>query len=50
MIPYEAFAQSMTARGMDRIPWDGPSICVDTTDFEKVDMESVLARIDNIMK
>ena len=40
---YEAFASGMLARGMNRLPWDGPCLRVDTTDFEKVDREAVLS-------
>ncbi|MGN0775111.1 MAG: AAA family ATPase [Candidatus Ventricola sp.] len=48
-MPYEAFAAGMLARGMDRLPWDGPCVRVDTTDFEKVDREDVLRRVEALM-
>ena len=42
---YEAFAAGMLGRGMDRLPWDGPCVRVDTTDFDKVDREDVLQSV-----
>ena len=46
---YEAFAASMLGRGMDRLPWDGPCLRVDTTYFEKVDREDVLQSVKALM-
>lgn len=46
---YEAFAAGMLARGMDRLPWDGPCLRVDTTDFGKVDREAVLSSLRALM-
>ena len=48
-MPYEAFAASMLGRGMDRLPWDGPCVRVDTTDFDKVDREDVLHSVRVLM-
>ena len=48
-MPYEAFADSMLGRGMDRLPWDGPCLRVDTTDFETVDREAVLSSLRALM-
>ena len=48
-MPYEAFAASMLGRGMDRLPWDGPCVRVDTTDFDKVDREDVLQSVRVLM-
>ncbi|MGN0773226.1 MAG: AAA family ATPase [Candidatus Ventricola sp.] len=48
-MPYEAFAAGMLGRGMDRLPWDGPCLRVDTTDFEKVDREAVLSSLRALM-
>ena len=48
-MPYEAFAAGMLGRGMDRLPWDGPCVRVDTTDFETVDREAVLSRVKALM-
>ena len=48
-MPYETFASSMLGRGMDRLPWDGPCVRVDTTDFDKVDREDVLHSVRVLM-
>ena len=48
-MPFEAFAERMLCRGMDRLPWDGPCVRVDTTDFGKVDQEAVLSRVKALM-
>ena len=48
-MPYEAFAASRLGRGMDRLPWDGPCVRVDTTDFDKVDREDVLHSVRVLM-
>ena len=48
-MPYEAFAASMLGRGMDRLPWDGPCVRVDTTDFDKVNREAVLHSVRVLM-
>lgn len=48
-MPYEAFASGMLARGMDCPPWDGPCVCVETTDFGKMDREAVLRRVRMLM-
>lgn len=48
-MPYEAFAASMLGRGMDRLPWDGPCVRVDTTDFDKVDRKDVLHSVRALM-
>lgn len=46
---YEAFAAGMLGRGMDRLPWDGPCVRVDTTDFDNVDRENVLQSVKALM-
>lgn len=46
---YEAFAAGMLGRGMDRLPWDGPCVRVDTTDFDKVNREDVLQSVKALM-
>ena len=48
-MPYEAFAASMLGRGMDRLPWDGPCVRVDTTDFDQVNLEAVLHSVKALM-
>lgn len=45
VIPYESFVGGITRRGMDHFIANGPQIIVDTTDFERVDKEEVVAVI-----
>lgn len=44
-ISYEAFAQGMTARGMNRPPWNGPCIQVDTTDLSRIDYTEIVTQL-----
>lgn len=48
VITYENFADRIRRRGMDRFRVEGPCIVVDTTDFEKVDMEGLLQKIKKV--
>ena len=44
-IPYESYVGGIKSRGMDSFVSNGPHIVVDTTDFQKVDKESLLEEI-----
>lgn len=45
-ISYEKFVRGITDRGMDSFAANGPHIVVDTTDFEKMDMEKLIKQIE----
>lgn len=49
-IPYEVFARSAIGRGMERLPWDGSCIRVDTTDASRIDNAGVAAQIRAFMR
>lgn len=44
-ISYENFTAGITNRGMDCFVANGPHIVVDTTDFEKIDIEDLVEKI-----
>lgn len=48
-IPLESFVSGITRRGMDRFVVEGPRIVLDTTDFEKVDMDGLLQDIKRLL-
>lgn len=45
VISYEGFVNGITDRGMDRFAANGPHIVVDTTDFSKIDQESLVKKL-----
>lgn len=46
-LSYENFVNGIVDRGMDSFAAKGPHIVIDTTDFEKVHMETLIKKIDN---
>ena len=46
-IPFESFIAGIKNRGMDSFVSNGPHMVVDTTDFENVDLESIVNEIRN---
>lgn len=45
-MPFEDFARGIRDRGMDGFAVGGPRIVVDTTDFARVDVQEIAARIE----
>lgn len=46
-IPFESFIAGIKNRGMDSFVSNGPHMVVDTTDFENVDLDSIVNEIRN---
>lgn len=49
-VSYENFVNGIVNRGMDSFVANGPNIIIDTTDFEKVHMETLIKKINDYRK
>jgi len=49
-LSFENFVSGIRDRGMDDFVGNGPRIVVDTTDFEKIQMESLIQKINDYKK
>lgn len=48
-ISYDSFVAGIKNRGMDRFTANGPHIVVDTTDFDHIDMTSLIKKICDLL-
>ena len=46
-ISYENFVNGIIDRGMDSFAANGPQIVIDTTDFNKVHLETLIKKIND---
>ena len=49
VLSYEDFVSGIQKRGMDQFVANGPQIIIDTTDFDKFNLEKVLKEIDELV-
>lgn len=49
-LPYESFVAGIRERGMDSFAANGPHFLVDTTDFDRVDIEELLEKIKGFVE